>query len=105
MQWIKFILVWLFITVLCISFEPQIMYVFGFLDGGFNYVFGGSIGQAIRDIFSFVGGIFDSVLINPSANYISSSGVSLGNIIWVGTLAQISLFLLLLKLFWKAVFK
>jgi len=40
------------------------MYIFGFFDSGLNYVFGGAIGQAIKDIFTFIGGIFDTILLN-----------------------------------------
>lgn len=105
MQWVKFVIVWLFVTVLCVTFESQIMYIFGFFDSGLNYVFGGAIGQAIKDIFTFIGGIFDAILLNPTTSYVTSTGMSVGNIVWVGTLASVCLFLLILKLFWKAVFK
>lgn len=105
MQWVKFVIVWLFVTVLCVTFENQIMYIFGFFDSGFQYVFGGSIGNAIKSVISFIGGLFDSILINPSATYVTANGLRVGNMIWVGTLANVALFLFILKLFWKAVFK
>ena len=105
MQWVKFVIVWLFVTVLCITFESQIMYIFGFFDSGLNYVFGGAIGQAIKDVFTFIGGIFDAILLSPTTNYTTATGLSVGNMVWVGTLASVALFLFILKLFWKAVFK
>lgn len=105
MQWVKFVLVWLFITVLCITFESYVMYIFGLFDSGMNYVFAGPIGNAIKSIFGFIGGIFDAVLLNPSATYTTATGLAVGNMVWIGTLAGVALFLLILKLFWKAVFK
>lgn len=104
MNVVKFVITWLFVTVLCMTFESYIVYIFNFFDAGLNYVFSGTIGTAIKSIIAFFGSIFDKILLTPSTSYVTATGVNVGNVVWIGTLAQIALMLFILKLFWRMVF-
>lgn len=105
MNIVKFVITWLFITILCMTFESYVVYIFNYFDAGINYIFGGTIGSAIHQIISFIGNIFDTIMISPESHYITSAGIDVGNLVWIGTFAKISFLLLLISLFWGLVFK
>ena len=105
MNIVKFVVIWLFITILCIAFESYVVYIFNYFDAGIGYIFSGPIGSAVKQIIGFIGNIFDTIMTNPEAHYITSTGVDIGNIVWIGTFAKISFLLLLISLFWGLVFR
>ena len=68
-----------------------------------SYISNSAIGTAINSVFSKIGQLIDLVILNSETTVTTSTGVVLGNLLWLGMIVRIAVVFLFVKLILRLV--
>lgn len=93
---IKLLVIYLLCVALfnVLDFTP----ILNLITSGVNYITTSSLGNAIKSFFIKIGELLDIVVFNSEVSLTTSTGINLGNLVWLGTILRVVIVMLFIKL-------